>query len=357
MARSTLHEWFPFHRALTGRHGRSRAVIGRQLKRRLRFEPLEDRRLLSITVNTLVDEADGSITDGDVSLRDAIALAPAGEAIDFAESLTIGGPASINLTGGELLINKSLTIYGPGANLFTIHATDQTPNYYDGSRIFNIDDGTDAARAVAINGLTLTGGDVPGNGGAITSQEALTLTACSITGNVASGNGGGINAQGQTTIIRTTISANKTGSAGGGISHFIGTLTVIDSDVVGNFANGRPGALVATGGGIYSATNLTLYRSRITENRAGFWETYAVQAGGYGGGIYSTGLLTISESAISGNSVLYGLTGTGILQENRYEASAAVSAMRMAPRRSVEAKSRTTVLIGRAAASPITTGR
>jgi hypothetical protein len=43
----------------------------------MRMEPLEDRRLLSITVNTLVDEQDGSIVDGDISLRDAIAASPA----------------------------------------------------------------------------------------------------------------------------------------------------------------------------------------------------------------------------------------------------------------------------------------
>ena len=42
--------------------------------RRLRSESLEDRRLLAvITVNTLTDEADGSIDDGDISLRDALA--------------------------------------------------------------------------------------------------------------------------------------------------------------------------------------------------------------------------------------------------------------------------------------------
>jgi hypothetical protein len=61
-----------------------------QLARRLRFESLERRELLSITVNTLVDERDGNIiSDGDVSLRDAIELAPAGETIDFAPSFIL----------------------------------------------------------------------------------------------------------------------------------------------------------------------------------------------------------------------------------------------------------------------------
>ena len=58
----------------SGRHSatKRRPAAGSFLfARQLRIEPLEDRRLLSITVNTLVDEADGSIVDGDISLRDA----------------------------------------------------------------------------------------------------------------------------------------------------------------------------------------------------------------------------------------------------------------------------------------------
>ena len=59
--------------------------------RRLHGESLEDRHLLAvITVDTLADEADGSISDGDISLRDAIALASAGDTIDFDASLNGG---------------------------------------------------------------------------------------------------------------------------------------------------------------------------------------------------------------------------------------------------------------------------
>ena len=42
---------------------------------------------------------------------------------------------------------------------------------------------------MAISGLTLTGGDVAGNGGAIYNRETLTVTACTITGNHATGGG------------------------------------------------------------------------------------------------------------------------------------------------------------------------
>jgi hypothetical protein len=105
------------------------------ISRRLRVEPLEDRRLLTLTVDTLMDEADGSIVDGDISLRDAIALAPSGETIDF--SVT----GDINLTSlGHLMIDKDLTINGPGAELLTINAFDPTPeaDNSDGGRVFSV---------------------------------------------------------------------------------------------------------------------------------------------------------------------------------------------------------------------------
>src|SRR5262249_6502993 len=72
---------------------------------RIGFEPLEDRRLLAITVNTPIDENDG-IGVGGISLRDALAAAAPGETINFAPSLTSSGPASILLTNGNLVINK-----------------------------------------------------------------------------------------------------------------------------------------------------------------------------------------------------------------------------------------------------------
>ena len=68
------------------RRRRRKSARGAATYRRvLRLEPLEERRLLSITVNTLADENDG-IGVGGISLRDAIAAAnaaPGAETIDF----------------------------------------------------------------------------------------------------------------------------------------------------------------------------------------------------------------------------------------------------------------------------------
>ena len=260
-----------------------RRSIGKRLPptcRRLRFEPLEDRRLLSITVSTLVDEADGSIVDGDISLRDAIAAAPVGETIDF--SVT----GSIDLTSlGELTINKGLTINGPGAELLTIQAYNPSPTAYDGSRVFNVDDGTSGLIDVSIAGITLTGGDTDNGGGAIRSTENLFVTNSVIRSNIASFGGGGIRvASGSLTIANTTVSSNNSGNPGGGVYVQSGVATVTDSLISGNYG--------AAGGGLFlKYGTATITGSTISNNSAM-----------YGGGIeIEFGDVTISGSVVSDN--------------------------------------------------------
>jgi hypothetical protein len=272
--------------------------------RRLRVEPLEDRRPLAITVNTLVDETDGSIADGDISLRDAIAAATSGETIDFS---VIG---TINLTSlGHLVIGRNLTIDGPGADFLSIRAFDETPDVKngDGSRVFNIDDGNDTnALGVSISGLTLTGGDVgnSGNGGAIRNLESLTVAACTISGNATAGTvtdnyrlaGGGIYSAGNLTISASTISDNFAQDRGGGILMRRGKLLMTDCTVSGNTGNAFGGGIVKSG---YTSDDATILRCTISDN---------VSSGSFpGGGIFhSGGTLTIEGSTLSRNSATRG---------------------------------------------------
>ena len=134
--------------------------------RRLRIESLERRQMLSITVNTALDFTDGSITDGSVSLRDAISLAPAEDVIDFAPSLN-GAVIVLDDVLGEIDFDKSLTIDASTlASGLTIDASaaDLTPNSTrvdgnssndgDGIRIFNI---TDPSFGAAPPTVTLKG--------------------------------------------------------------------------------------------------------------------------------------------------------------------------------------------------------
>ena len=46
--------------------------------------------MATITVNTNIDELDGSVFDGDVSLRDALALVNAGDVIEFDHQSDLG---------------------------------------------------------------------------------------------------------------------------------------------------------------------------------------------------------------------------------------------------------------------------
>ena len=146
-------------------------------RRRLSFEPLEDRRLLAIIpVTTTTDENNGT---GLVSLREAVGMANAGDTITFSVRGTIqllGGSGF-----GQIAISKSITVQGPGANLSTVRAFDPDAggtNNSNGSRVFAVQDNASTLN-VTISGLTLTNGDpaVSGEndgGGAILNSENLT---------------------------------------------------------------------------------------------------------------------------------------------------------------------------------------
>jgi hypothetical protein len=186
--RNLAISWQNFGRKLgfTGFRGRSTSRANQYRGfRPLNLEQLEDRQLLAITVNTLVDENDG-VGVGGISLRDAIAAAAPGDTIDFSVTGTIP------LTNGELQIDKALSIDGPGRNLLTIDASSSDPtlilNNGDGSRVFHIRIGADL---VSISGVTITGGDELGGGGIYTGAS-LNLVDCAIVENNSSGSGGGL---------------------------------------------------------------------------------------------------------------------------------------------------------------------
>jgi formylglycine-generating enzyme required for sulfatase activity len=314
------------------RRGLRRQVVARPA-RRMNFERLEDRHMLSITVNTLLDEEDGSISDGDVSLRDAIALAPAGSTIDFHPSLFAAGPTVLPLHS-QLRITTALEINGPGANWLTIDARagDPTPdeNNGDGVRLFNITDlNANNDFEAAIRGLTLTGGDVAGSGGAIYTHENLVVESCVITGNSSRrtgsvpSDGGGICSRADVgkislTVRDSVISGNHTGGDGGAIR-------AIRCDVVVERTSLTSNSALIDGGAISQATGaMTLDECTLAGNTAGLsggglWrgfnnistEALVIKgttiskniAGRDGGGLVDTGRpMTVTSSTISGNS-------------------------------------------------------
>jgi hypothetical protein len=269
--------------------------------RRLRAEPLEDRRLLTITVDTLVD----GIGVPGTSLREAIQSAAPSETINFSVTGTINLTVGATNSSKHLVIDKSLNISGPGANLLTIKAFDPTPAQKngDGSRVLYIHDGNNTAdKTVTISGLTLTGGDIGAAGGAIATNENLTVTDSVISGNTALDLGGGIYAAhyGFVSITGSTISGNTTNNnRGGGIYNKYCTLTLTSSTISGNRAD-------SWGGGVFNNRGaVTIAHSTITGNQTDINNDPHFNI--TGGGIYSdaNGSVTLRHTIVAGN------TGTG----------------------------------------------
>src|ERR1044071_2971273 len=124
-----------------------------------------------ITVTNINDSGPGS-------LRQALADAQDGDTIQFDPALN---GQSIPLTSGELVIDKNITISGPGSNLLTVSRSQGAPAF----RIIHIM----PSHTVAINGLTLSGGFLPkfdssGPGaGTFNEQGTLTIERCTVAGN------------------------------------------------------------------------------------------------------------------------------------------------------------------------------
>jgi len=238
-------------------------------------------RLKGTTVTTFnVNNADDS---GMGSLRAALANANDGDRIYFLPSLN---GQTITLTSGELLVNKSVTITGPGADQLSISGN-------DANRVFHISSG----KNVTISGLTITHGFPAPDfkaGGIYNDHATLTLSNCTVTNNstVFLGSGGGIfNDGGTLTVSKCTISDNSAfPGAGGGIYNWAGTVAISNSTISGNLA-GYDG-----GGGIRNHGTVTITNSTISGN----W------AQGTAGGIlnWSQATLTITNSTISGNSAM-----------------------------------------------------
>src|SRR6476646_9170917 len=124
----------------------------------------------TITVTNTNDSGAGS-------LRQALADAVNGDAINFDPSLN--GQA-ITLTSSQLLVNKSITIAGPGADQLSVQrsTTLGTPEF----RILYVSSGN----TVTISGLRISRGYIPSDfgGGIYNAQTSvLTLNSCEVFNN------------------------------------------------------------------------------------------------------------------------------------------------------------------------------
>ena len=240
-------------------------------------------------VNTMTDENDGSCF-GDCSLRDAVLLAQPGDTINFAS----GGV--LKLTLGEIVIDESLTIVGPGNYGGLIVSAN------DSSRHFVIDSGAQ----VKISGMLLNHGYIDEyadqhRGGSILNSGYLILENMSLFSNVVVEDlgssafgleGGAIYNSGILIINNSFINGNTAENEGGGIFNKTGAQLTLDNVVMQGNTSGGDGGALYVGGSYVKITNSTL----------------SANSANYGGGMALEGNATaiIEKSSISDNDTVYG---------------------------------------------------
>ncbi|HEX7379036.1 MAG TPA: choice-of-anchor Q domain-containing protein, partial [Pirellulales bacterium] len=309
-----------------------RGLGGHEPRTRLRIETLEDRRLLSgvtLSVDTINDTSASSAStspndvNGNISLRSAIQYLNA-QGTGGTISFNLPAGSTIDLTGGQIEIENSLSISGPGAGALTV---DQTT--YN-SRLFQVD----SAATVSMSGLTLTGGQTTGasgtgDGGAIWNNGGnLTLSEMTLTHNTAnSARGGAVCSSGAFSATGCTFSNNSAVNGGALENIMLATATVDDSSFTGNSA--------LYGGGIYNFGQITINDSTLQGNSTsgpdgnGLYDGGGLDndggtanvtastfvdnsARGTGGGIEAHGgSVTVTNSTFSGNSAT--ASGGGML--------------------------------------------
>jgi len=241
----------------------------------------------TITVSCGSNLVTNSNDNGAGSLRAMILSACPGSTITF--DMTPGHVTSpINLTSGELMIDKSMTIQGPGANLLTISGNNS-------SRVFNV---TASPGVVNFSGLTISNGQVPGgsSGGGIlnNSTAAVNITNSTLSNNSAGFGGGILNfSTGVVNISNSTLNNNTASPSGGGIfNNGTGTVNVTNSTISGNTAS--------AGGGIFNVQSgpINVTNSTITGNSA-------TGPSGAGGGIHNNSaspVINLSNSIVALNT-------------------------------------------------------
>ncbi len=202
---------------------------------------------------------------GPGSLRQALAIANDGDTID-----ATGISGAISLISGELLVNKSVTINGAGADVLAVDGN-------AAGRVFFITSG----ETVTISGFTIRNGHAGNAGGGIDNEDGstVTVTNCTLSGNSA-GLGGGMFNGGPLTIGSTTISDNSAANGGGIYNSGGSTTTLTNSTVSGNTAG--------SGGGIFNIGMLAITNSTLNNNSSSL-----------GGGVLNDETLQIGDAILN----------------------------------------------------------
>ena len=270
--------------------------------------PAHPARAAAITVTTTADELN---TDGDCSLREAVAAANDDIGVDActpgsgADTITLPAGVYGFSTANELLIEDDLTLIGAGAGNTFIDANGLSRAVYvinsraqlerltiregdsgfstgsaihvglfaeltlSASRISDAPAGTTSALWVAAgSSATVLNSRIENNlsGGVSIAQNAtLVIRGSSITGNQSAETAGGLDIDGAAVLVNSTVSGNQAGTFGGGILNSGSTL-LLNVTLADNVA-GAAGGVFGEGGGIMVLDgSVTVVNSIVANN-------------------------------------------------------------------------------------------
>lgn len=240
---------------------------------------------------------------GGGSLRQAIISVDQGGTILFSPDLN---GDTIVLTSSALVINKHVSIIGPGSKLLAITS----------NRRFRLIKQL-ANTTLMLNGMHLTGGkikdgtfDIFSKGGGIYSEGTLLLENCKVS-NCSATYGGAIFAD-SITINNCNITDNTSVLHGGGINAKFTNAT--NSTIAKNISTGRIETIrlgliphLGNGGGLFNRGTTCIIQCTISNNKCGL----------RGGGIYSYSPIANLELSVSNSTVIdnSAYIGGGIYEE------------------------------------------
>ncbi len=276
----------------------------------------------ALVVNSLADAGAGT-------LRDTITGSHAGDVISFAPALM---GKVITLTSGEILIDHSLTINGPGAGNLVISGNNN-------SRIFHIDNGGASNSTVTLNGLSLVNGKSTSVGGAILSTENLIMTNSVLSDNTSADNGGALeetSGSGAGVLLANTQIVNNSatsGGNGGGIRFASGgSFAAIGCFIANNTAASSGGGLsleeYASGTGDLYVINSTISHNSAMTGGGLFFSNLRLGADEVGhtaddGLALLSGSLVTSNTATAGSGGILFSTGRGMVLNSMVKNNAA----------------------------------
>ncbi|MEM7479090.1 MAG: GEVED domain-containing protein, partial [Planctomycetota bacterium] len=274
-------------------------------RRRLRIEPLEDRRVLATLMVTTLDDGAlvDTVGDGEVTLREAIEAATKNTTIDGVTGgdddeirFEPGLAGTIQLTAGEIVVGGIISVFGNvngNTNQISIDAG-STSRIFQSSNALEIQNlnlrngfastdnlgghgGAIDAAFVVLRNVEIRNSHAEGNGGAIASQRIECEWRCLFANNSALGDGGALHV-GIGEIQHTTIVGNSA-KRGGGVSAFLQPIGVRQNRFVTEYSTISGNTATEVAGGVYGAEN--------TDPEGDLDFTATILAGNYADGMQS----------------------------------------------------------------------